>query len=592
LKATPHAWGSAGNMSKRAIALGLAGVGIPLALLVLVLPITWGYGGYKYQPDPERRYGVVFYVDPDGPAAKAGLREGARVILVHGAPFIIQDAGPVGTVVVWHVIDKRGIHDVTGKFAPFTGKLGLEQRINKIVSALTALGAFALAIVVLLRGRDRRVAVRSANVLLLAGALALSWGGALVCYNAFVAYALFVSVPSLLEFATFWAATAVLAIFPPPVSRLRHALVVAAGVAFGYTIYLHVAWESFNLTGVVPAWPLLLGFERESNIVWVLIRLPLLVACIDAMFTTDEEHASATRWLCSLWIVAWTFDVAPYAFALAGSVILFTHYGDLLGAVAIAFLALGIAYPILRHRLVDLNILISRATVFTIVSLILVTIFVTVEWGAAKILEHALGVSTDRGDMASQAITLGLVIVLGLSARSIHRFVDNGMMHAFFRKRLAGLAEIESCANETDVATDMHAVVENAVSTVMRSLDVCGCAIYLQRDAAYLRAAGAGGLDLPERYGFNDVPVLKLRRWRRHIELDEGSPDTLFLPMLVRGDLLGFIVCGAKIDRTAFLEDEIAALTLLAHHVGLAEATLDTTPVGAGERLRGIHSTA
>jgi hypothetical protein len=572
-------------MTKRSIALGLAGFGIPLSLLVLVLPITWSYGGFTYRAELGTRYAVIDYVDPAGPAAKAGLRQGDRVIRVHGTQYISEDAGPVGTVAVLRVIRGGRTRKVTVTMVPFTGNLGVEQRINKIVSALTALGAFALAIVILLRGRDRRVAARSANVLLLAGALGLSWGGALVCYNAFVAEVLFQFAPTVLAFATLWMALGVLAIFPPPVSRLRRALVVAGGIAFAYTIYERASFATFIVTGASRGWPLLPGFGRAGDIVSIVTLSPLLVACIDAILTTDEEHAPATRWLCSLWIAAWMFAIAPDALALAGSSILFTHYGDLVSAVSIALLALGIAYPILRHRLVDLNILVSRATVFTIVSLILVSIFVAVEWGAAKVMEHALGVSTDRGDVASQAITLVLVIALGLSARSIHRFVDNGMMRAFFRKRLAGLAEIQSCADEIDVATDMRSVVEIAASTVTRSLDVGGCGIYLQRDGSYLRAAAAGEANFPERYGFNDAPSLKLRRWRHHIELDGNSSDMLFLPMLVRGDLLGFIVCGAKIDRTAFLADEITALTMLAHHVGLAEATLDTPQISGSERL-------
>lgn len=572
-------------MSKRAIALGLAAIGIPLAFLVLVLPITWGYGGYKFFEVRGGTNGVLTYVDPDGPAAKAGLHAGDRVMLVHGAAFIIQDAGPVGTVAVLRVVDGSRVRPVNVTFVPFTGKLGVEQRINKIVTALTALGAFALAIVILLRGSNRRVALRCSNVLLLAGALSLSLGGALVCYNAFLAETLSRFLPTVLDFAVLWAATAVLAIFPPPVTRLRRLSVVAGGVAFAYALYGFAAFATFIFTGVFQAWLLLVEPGRVSSIVAIVTISPLLLACIDAILTTDDEHAAAARWLCSLWIVACVFSVAPHAFVIAGSFILFTHYGDLIGSVTIAFLALGIAYPILRHRLVDLNVLISRATVFTIVSLILVAIFVTVEWGAAKVMERALGVSADRGDAMSQAISLVLVIVLGLSARSIHRFVDNGMMRAFFRKRLEGLAAIRSCADEIDVATDMRAVAEIAASTIMRSLDIRGCAVYLQREGGYLRAVAAGETIFPERYGFNDVPALKLRRWRHHVELHETSPDLLFLPMLVRGDLLGFVVCGAKIDRTVFLEDEIAALSSLALHLGLAEATLDTPQISGSERF-------
>jgi hypothetical protein len=571
-------------MSKRAVALGLAAVGIPLALLVLVLPITWGYGGWRMAGLDRAGYEVVYYVDPDGPAAKAGLHQGDRVLQSHGAKFVTMNAGPAGSAAVLQIIDGRRIRNVTVTMVPFSGKLGLEERINKIVSALTALGGFALAIVILLRGRDRRLAVRSANVLLLFGASALSNSGALVCYNAFVAEALTDFLPPALGIASLWAAIAVLAIFPTPVSRLRRLLVVAGGIVFVYTIYGLATHLAFIVTGVDHHWPLLAQTARAFSILSIVMVSPLLIACIDALVTTDEEHAQAARWLCSLWIVAWAIGVTPTALALAGSGILFTHYGDLVGAVTLALFALGIAYPILRHRLVDLNILISRATVFTIVSLILVTVFVTVEWGASKVMEHALGVSTDRGDATSQAITLVLVIALGFSARSVHSFVDKGMMRAFFRKRLEGLAAIQDCANEVDVATDMRAVADVAVSTVVRSLDVRGCAIYLQRDGRYVRTAAAGDAIFPEGYGFNDAPALKLRRWRHHLELNDRSSDLLYLPMLVRGNLHGFIVCGAKTDRTAFLEDEISALSLLALHVGLAEATLDTPQI-SGERL-------
>lgn len=44
--------------------------------------------------------------------------------------------------------------------------------------------------------------------------------------------------------------------------------------------------------------------------------------------------------------------------------------------------------------------------------------------------------------------------------------------------------------------------------------------------------------------------------------------------MAVRGDLLGFLCCGPKPDRTPYLDDELRAIEQLAHHAGLAAALL------------------
>jgi hypothetical protein len=102
----------------------------------------------------------------------------------------------------------------------------------------------------------------------------------------------------------------------------------------------------------------------------------------------------------------------------------------------------------------------------------------------------------------------------------------------------------------------------------------------------------------PVLYDYLPMTAKRSGRWKRtlsstrplapHVELQEGSPDTLLLPMLVRGDLLGFIACGAKIDRTAFLDDEIMPLAQLAHRIGLAQVTLAP---GRAQRLS-VQSTS
>jgi GAF domain-containing protein len=72
--------------------------------------------------------------------------------------------------------------------------------------------------------------------------------------------------------------------------------------------------------------------------------------------------------------------------------------------------------------------------------------------------------------------------------------------------------------------------------------------------------------------------ALRLRRWQEAFEIDDESDarhHMLFLPMTLRGDVIGFLCCGPKPDRTPYIEDEIAALSLLAHQVGIAAVWLE-----------------
>ncbi len=105
---------------------------------------------------------------------------------------------------------------------------------------------------------------------------------------------------------------------------------------------------------------------------------------------------------------------------LAGGTALQTYYGDFVNAAGVLFFAFGVAYPVLRHRLVDLNILVSRATVFTLVSLIIVAIFIAAEWGIAKVFEQSFGLYHDGGGLAAQLITL-VIVLMQLGVHTVTR---------------------------------------------------------------------------------------------------------------------------------------------------------------------------
>ena len=563
-------------MNLRTVVLICAAAGIPLALIALLMPITWGYGGYQYTPSA--KYATVYYSDPSGPAYAAGVRVGQRILPNRGDEYVREDAGPVGTTVREHVVGTDGrIRILSFAFVPFTGSLGFQQQIDKLVNALTALGAFIIAILVLLRARNQRVGVRAASVLFFSGAAALSLSGSLVCGNAWLAEILSKFLPLPLAAAAYWSQLALLAIYPPNRTKLRNALSWFGAVQFALVIASDYRLAYFIATGTTAPFFAAIAFGVQLRVASLVFAAVIAAGIFDAFASAGDEDRTAVRWLGVMWLIAAAFAVAPAIEGLSGRTLLQTHYGDFIRSGIVLFSAFGVAYPVLRHRLVDLNALVSRATVFTVVSMIIVAAFVAAEWGIAKIFEQSVGLSHERSGLAAQLLSLVIVLALGMSARSIHRFVEQRLTRAFFRKRLQGLADIQRVAREADAATDAGDLMDLAVHTVARALDPLGVAFYLHLGGHYELRGGAGGPSFVPSYRFNDAVPLRLRRWQEPFELDDESDDRfhmLFVPMAVRGDLIGFLCCGPKPDRTAYLAGETQALSLLAHHVAIATALL------------------
>lgn len=567
-------------MKLRTAVLVVAALGVPLALLVAVLPIRWGYGGYI-----ESVGGIVRYVDPAGPAWRAGLREGDEAIMARGYERIVEDAGNVGTTAHIHARRKSGgVRTINVTFVPFSGQLAAQQTAAKLLGAFTALVAFLVAILVILRARDRDAGARAANVLAIAGAGALGTSASLVCGNPWIGTLLYWVLPRVYAGATISAALAFLRVYPPGADRLRFWLTRFAIVPLAWTAIESIAYARDTWLGTsMPVFDV----QRVDQITQIFFVTMLLAVIVDAMIGTARQYATPVRWLGSMWVAGALVMAAPDVSALLGyAPLAYSHYKDVVVSGSIFFLAFGVAYPVLRHRLVDLNILVSRATVFTVVSAIIVGMFIGAEWAIGRIFEESFGLSARHG-LISQILTLAVVLSLGISARSIHRFVDDRLSNTFFRKRMHALTAIERVAREADSAIDIRAFMKLGIVTVTRGLDPLAAGYYLREGDHYELACSDGVLGLPALFGADDAAPLRLRRWQQPFEIDDDSDERrhmLFLPMCVRGELLGFLCCGPKPDRTPYLPDEVAALSLLADRTGIAYALLSSassTPLGA-----------
>jgi hypothetical protein len=130
------------------------------------------------------------------------------------------------------------------------------------------------------------------------------------------------------------------------------------------------------------------------------------------------------------------------------------------------------------RKLIDIGFVLNRAAVFAILSAIVIGTFVVVEWAAS---EWLVNVSHTTGFVAGMIVAL----VIGLSLRYVHAFVDRSVDRLFFRKRHEDEATLGNFAREASYMTDTTLLLERAVREVSEHTDANSAAILVRKGAGY-----------------------------------------------------------------------------------------------------------
>lgn len=225
---------------------------------------------------------------------------------------------------------------------------------------------------------------------------------------------------------------------------------------------------------------------------------------------------------------------------------------------------IGLTYAALGRRLLDVGFVLNRALIFGIVSLIVVSIFLLVEWGASEWI-----VGTNHA--AGTAFSMVVALVLGFSMRFIHQHVDRFVDGVFFRKRHEDEAALRRFAREASYITDRDTLIDRAIGEVREHAYAATVALLVADGSGrYVPADGSSdGTSVSE----NDRALVALRTWHKPVDLetiDTVVPGEYAFPMISRGQLVGALVCGPKADGESYAPDESNALAELAHGVGTA----------------------
>jgi hypothetical protein len=248
---------------------------------------------------------------------------------------------------------------------------------------------------------------------------------------------------------------------------------------------------------------------------------------------------------------------------------------QIVGEAALAIMAIGLAYAILIERLFDIGFVVNRAVVYGIVSTIVVTVFIAVEWA----VERWAG---QIGHVRGQIIEMVVAVVIGLSLRPLHAWVDRLVDAVLFAQRHRAANELQRFAREAHLVGEPRKLFEATQWTLRTFARASDCDILLREDDRTFRSV----LESARRLHEDDVLVLRLRATADPVlrTAFPGLRDAdVALPMVVRGTLTGIVLVTLPQRAEPYSPEELHALERVAREVAFALVSIDAAEA---KRLR------
>jgi hypothetical protein len=523
---------------------------------------------------------AVIDVIPDGAAAKAGIRVGDRFDLrrqsIEARTGLLWQ--PVANRPVAYVVQRAG-HALTAVVT--ASSMWAQNAWLKIPFSLIEGASLLFFIGCALLIALRRAARSDARTMVLFLTLFVAGRAirpqTLVIPNA----TLYIVLGALSETLTFAAFCMLIALASrvgeQKPSRRGLALLAYAANAAVFSVVVASDWAVYSMAFD----PLPILFGTVGTFFTFIASLTIALVALVAVVSTPRSERPRAGWLLLPLPVAVT--VSAFFDSIAAFGYSWTVLIAIVSSISIAGLVAAalVTYALLGRRVLDVGFVMSRTIVVAILSLIVLSSFIILEWTLGTVLagaSHATGV----------AANVILALALGLSMNFLHRRVDNAVDRVMFRKRHDDERALHDFAREAAYVTDREALLDRAIEKVRDHTDARSAALLVSENGCY-RAKRSFG-DTTTQVDENDGAVLALKAWHRPLDPHRyatGLSGDLALPISARGRLLGIMLCGERSGGEVYAPDEIDALVQFAYGLGSALDALSSDRIaGRDEMLR------
>lgn len=278
--------------------------------------------------------------------------------------------------------------------------------------------------------------------------------------------------------------------------------------------------------------------------------------------------------------------ILGFAIILIISLINFTPLGkypiDIAGNTITAIL---ISYAILRHQLLDIKVIIRKSILYSVPTVIIGTTYFL-------IISLALNFFQTNSELELFGLSLVVAILTALVAQPFRDKAQSIIDRFFFREKYDSSLMLQRLSSRTALVLDLDQVTNMILKDLTETLHIQNAAFFLRRGrgAGFYLSAQVGlqpftKIRMSENHPIalwlashktvlnkNELDVLPYFKslWRKERDDLERLNGELFIPLLVKTELVGIFVIGPKRSEQGYSMDDQLTLTTLANQTAVA----------------------
>jgi sigma-B regulation protein RsbU (phosphoserine phosphatase) len=271
--------------------------------------------------------------------------------------------------------------------------------------------------------------------------------------------------------------------------------------------------------------------------------------------------------------------------------------------LALFLIPLSFAYAVVKHRVLEIPLLIKRSARYFLVQRGFVLLILVLGIGVTLMFAHALGLYFPRHERAGVPMGTGLGVILVLAGTQVQSRVRRRLDRAFFRSAYDTRQILIDLARNTRTATNRDDLAQLLRNEINEALHPSAIVIYARDASDHLVTSATVPAELRSLSPM--LPILRELQQRGHswdvVALSGGGPALAILqplqpeclvPSLGReGELLGLAVLGPRLSEEPYSGEDKRMLDLVANQAGTALENIGMAEKMA-ERLEAERSAA